>query len=53
MGGELTEDEKLYLLDYKVYVKGIWFNAKEEQVNDFFVKNGCADVIQMCLARYL
>ena len=36
VGGELTEEEKLFSLDHMVYVKGIWFNGREEGVKEFF-----------------
>ena len=46
-------EEKLSSLDRTVYVEGVRFNRREEEVEEFFVKNGCTDVIQMWLVMYV
>ncbi len=41
--------DKLNSLEHTVYVEGIPFVCTEDQVKDFFVSNGCEDVLQMRL----
>lgn len=41
--------DKLNSLEHTVYVEGIPFVCKEEEVKNFFVSNGCEDVLQMRL----
>lgn len=43
---------KLTSLDLTVYVEGIPFDCTEEQVKDFFVSNGCEDILQLRLPRW-
>jgi nucleolin len=43
---------KLQSLDYTIYVEGIPFDVSEEDVKEFFVTHGCADIIQMRLSRW-
>ena len=45
--------DKLNSLDHTVYVEGIPFVCKEDQVKDFFVSNGCPDVLQMRLPTWV
>ena len=54
--GEQGEDsnknaKKLTSLDLTVYVEGIPFDCSEKDVKDFFVSNGCEDIIQLRLPR--
>lgn len=45
------DDSKLSSLDLTVYVEGIPFDCSEEDVRDFFVSNGCEDILQLRLPR--
>jgi len=52
---DLTSEDgsnKLQCLKHTVYVEGIPFEAKEDEVKNFFVENGCADVLQMRLQTW-
>lgn len=50
-GEENINAKKLTSLDLTVYVEGIPFDCSEEDVKDFFVSNGCEDIIQLRLPR--
>lgn len=47
-----SHEVKCQSLDYTIYVEGLPFECSEDEVKDFFVQNGCTDVIQMRLARW-
>jgi hypothetical protein len=52
-GGDLTTDQKMDSLEHTVYVEGIPFDCSEDKVKNFFSENGCPDVIQLRLPRYV
>ena len=52
-GGDLTVEQKIESLDHTVFVEGIPFDCSEDEVKGFFSENGCPDVIQMRLPRYV
>jgi hypothetical protein len=45
--------KKMTSVDYTVFVEGIPFDCTEDEVGNFFAVNGCKDVIQMRLPRYV
>ena len=48
----LSDAEKLNHMDYTIYVDGLPFDCTEEQVEQFFISNGCTDVLQLRLPKY-
>jgi len=50
--GVISQEDKLSSLEYTVYVEGVRFDGSETDVKDFFVQNGCPDVLQMRMARW-
>lgn len=50
-GDEKLNSDKLTSLDLTAYVEGIPFDSTEEDVRDFFVSNGCEDILQLRLPR--
>ena len=52
-GGDLTKEQKMESLEHTVFVEGIPFDSSEESVKKFFNENGCPDVIQLRLPRYV
>jgi RNA recognition motif-containing protein len=46
-----SNEAKLASLDHTVYVEGIPFDCSENDLKEFFVTQGCGDVIQMRLPR--
>ena len=48
----IPEEEKIHSLDYTVYVEGLPFDCNEDEIKEFFVSNGCQDVLQMRLPRW-
>jgi RNA recognition motif-containing protein len=43
------KEDKLSSLAYTVYVEGLPFACTEDEVKDFFVSNGCEDILQLRL----
>ena len=49
-GSPLANDQdKLNSLEHTVYVEGIPFTCTEDEVKEFFLSNGCEDVLQLRL----
>jgi nucleolin len=51
-GDEKLKTDKLTSLDLTAYIEGIPFDSTEEDVRDFFVSNGCEDILQLRLPRW-
>lgn len=55
-GGSVVDPDKnhdkLNSLEHTVYVEGIPFTCSQEEVKDFFVSNGCEDVLQLRLPTW-
>ena len=51
-GSEDKRSAKLASLDLTVFVEGIPFDCSEQDVRDFFVSNGCEDVLELRLPRW-
>mmetsp|Transcript_378 Transcript_378/g.630 ORF Transcript_378/g.630 Transcript_378/m.630 type:complete len:310 (+) Transcript_378:62-991(+) len=52
-GGSMTENQdKLNSLEHTVYVEGIPFTCTEDEVKEFFLSNGCEDVLQLRLPTW-
>lgn len=49
--GDDSKASKLSSLDLTVYVEGIPFDCSEEDVRNFFISNGCEDILQLRLPR--
>jgi len=49
--GNDTNAKKLTSLDLTAYIEGIPFECSEEDVKNFFVTNGCEDILQLRLPR--
>jgi nucleolin len=49
-GGSMAKNQdKLNSLEHTVYVEGIPFTCTEDEVKEFFISNGCEDVLQLRL----
>mmetsp|Transcript_9535 Transcript_9535/g.14733 ORF Transcript_9535/g.14733 Transcript_9535/m.14733 type:complete len:308 (+) Transcript_9535:54-977(+) len=46
------KDEKLNSIEHTIYVEGIPFDCTEEDVKDFFISNGCPDILEMRMSRW-